>query len=241
MNLKDEIAKLVNLQEIDSRIYELSEEKDRKLPGELSELKDSFEHKKKELSSAEERLKDLQLQRKNKELDLNSKEENMRKAQGQLYQLKTNKEYQAKLNEITSSKADISLVEEELLRIMEDIESEKGKVEEEKKLSREEEKKYNSQEKTVKDKIREIEAQINDLKSKRKRCAEEVDAQILTKYEKLIKSRGGLAIVPVKNNNCGACYMNVNHQKVNEIKMYGKLVLCESCVRILYIPEDLEL
>jgi len=118
MNLKEELVKIVQLQEVDSNIYSLKQEKDIKKPAQLESIKVEFEEKKNELSAFEEKIKATQLKKKEKEIELASKEENLRKSQGQLYQLKTNKEYQAKLTEIGSLKADISIEEDDLLKIM---------------------------------------------------------------------------------------------------------------------------
>ena len=85
-----------------------------------------------------------------------------------------------------------------------------------------------------------IRDKIKNLEDKRKSFIGGIDKKTFAKYEQLLKTRQGLAIVPVNNNNCGYCYMRVTHQKINEIKMYKDLVFCENCVRILYIPEDIK-
>jgi len=238
MNLKEEIKKIVELQEIDSKIYQMREEKDSKLPQELKALKEEYEQKKQNLSTAEEKLKEIQLKKKDKEIDLASKEENAHKAQGQLYQLKTNKEYQAKLNEIESLKADISVAEEDLLKILDEVEASKKEQEVQKEKLAQEEKAFKDSEDTIKGRIKDLNAQINTLQEKRQRFTSNIDKKILEKYEQLLKTRQGLAIVPVEGENCGSCHMRVTHQKINEIKMFDNLVFCESCVRILYLPDD---
>lgn len=239
MNLKDEIRKLVQLQEIDTQIYNLREEKDVNKPRELEEIKRELEQSKQSFSISEEKVKELQLKRKNKELDLASKEENLKKAQAQLYQLKTNKEYQAKLTEIGSLKADISIVEDNVIKILDEIESAQKIFNQQKELLNQKEKEFKETDNRIKSQIKDIEAKIKNLEDKRNNFIKEIDHTVLSKYEKLLKSRHGLALVPVKNNNCGACHMIVTPQKINEIKMYNNLIFCESCVRILYIPEDI--
>jgi len=92
----------------------------------------------------------------------------------------------------------------------------------------------------LKEKISNIEAELELLRGKKSLIAKDIDQEILTKYEDLIKTRQGLAIVPIENSNCGACYMSITPQTINEIKMYLKPVLCGNCVRILYIMDDIE-
>lgn len=239
MGLKDEIRKIVQLQEIDTRVYALNRQKNKVLPDELTTVKENFEQRKQILSSFEEKVKEAQLKKKDKEIDLASKEENLLKYQGQLYQLKTNKEYQAKLSEIESLKADISLVEEDMLKIFDEIESEKSELVNQQSLLSKEEKTFKDKENEVLNQIKDADAQIKNLQDKRGILAKDIAKEVLSQYEQLLKTRGGLAIVPVKGHDCGACHLMVTHQKINEIKMYEHLVLCESCVRIFYIPEDI--
>jgi len=239
MNLKDEIRKLVELQDIDSRIYELTREKDVTKPVALKEISQSFEEKKEGLAEFEENLKTLQLKKKELEVELASKEETLRKSQGQLLQLKTNKEYQAKLTEIGSHKADISVAEEGLIKILDEVDLAKENFNQAKKTLAEEEKKFKQAEGKISEEIKDIEATLINLGDKRKRIADEIDKKVITSYENSLKKRGGLALAEVRGSNCSVCHMSLPHQKINDIKMYANLVFCENCVRILYISEDI--
>ena len=63
-----------------------------------------------------------------------------------------------------------------------------------------------------------------------------IDARLLSQYERILKSREGLALVPVMNNACGGCHMGLPPQVVNETQQHEKWIVCESCARILYWP-----
>jgi len=239
MNLKDEIRKIIQLQEIDLRIYHLRQELDTEKPEQLRKIKETFEQKKQGADEAEKKLKALQLRKKETELDLASKEENLRKYQGQLYQLKTNKEYQLKLTEISSLKADVSVAEENVLKILEETEFGKTELDRQKGLLKEEEENFKKEENVIREQIKDNQALLKNLEDKRSIAIKDVNKEILDKYERLLKTRNGLAIVPIKDNNCGACHLTVTHQEINQIKMYEELVYCNNCVRILYIPDDI--
>ncbi|UCG35312.1 MAG: hypothetical protein JSW17_00500 [Candidatus Omnitrophota bacterium] len=240
MGLKEELQKIVKLQEIDSQLYKLTHQKDVEKPSRLNETFTGLEEQKRTLATSKEKIQQLQLKKKDRELELQTKEEAVKKAQGELYQLKTNKEYQAKLNEIASHKADVSLLEEEVLKALEEIEGAEKELNQIQGARAEQEKKFKEEESTVATEIKEIDIQMKGLEDKRNIIAKDVNPKIFAKYEQLIKSRHGEAIAPIVNDNCGFCHMRVTPQTINEIKMYKDLVLCHSCVRILYIPEDLE-
>ncbi|MFA5271597.1 MAG: C4-type zinc ribbon domain-containing protein [Candidatus Omnitrophota bacterium] len=243
MDLKEEIRKLVELQKVDSEIYNLSLKKDSGIPEKLNSLKNEFEQKKKDFELSAETAKQLQLKKRQKELDLASKEDVIKKSQGQLFQLKSNKEYQAKLTEIASHKADASLLEEEVIKVLDEIEISDKKIKEDKNAFVEEEKNYKENEAALRRQLEDNDLKIKTFEEKKVILSKDVDKNILARYEKLIKTRSGLAVCAVDTNteDCGACHMRMTSQKINEIKMYNELALCENCVRILYIPEDFSL
>jgi len=77
--------------------------------------------------------------------------------QAQLYQLKTNKEYNVMLQQIQDSKADASLVEDKILEAMDKIDKAKLNVDAEKKKLLEEEKFFNEQKAKLENELKEIE------------------------------------------------------------------------------------
>jgi len=241
MNFKEELAKLVVLQEEDTLLYNSIQTIEKTIPEEIAELKDELKVSRSELTNAEEKLKGLQLVKKDKELTLAAKEEAIHKAQTQLYQLKTNKEYQAKLSEIESLKADISSCEELVLKALEGIEAAQADVNKASDAFKEVEQKFTDEISVLENKAKELNAEIEHKKEKRAGVTKDVDKKILEIYEKLLNKRGGVALAPISNGTCGACYMHVMPQIINSIKMYDELVFCPSCMRILYIHEDLSL
>ncbi len=82
----------------------------------------------------------------------------------------------------------------------------------------------------------ELEMRLKELGEKRKAYTPSVDAKLLSQYERILKSREGLALVPVMNGSCGGCHLELPPQAVNEIQMQEKVIICESCARILYWP-----
>jgi len=236
VDLKTQIIGLVNLQEVDSEIYALKNEKEAK-PIEIKAIQSSFEAKKLNLAQLETKSLDLQKQRKEKELDLGSKEEAAKKLQGQLYSLKTNKEYQIMLQQIQDAKADGELVEEKILILFEETDNVKKEIAQENIKIKEEEKAFLEQNKLIQIRIAEIDERLAVLESTRKQLTPGLDPKTFSQYERILNSRDGLAIVSVIDNSCAGCNMNVPPQVINLIRMYESIVTCEVCNRILYIRQ----
>lgn len=235
-SLKLQLSNLVKLQTVDSEIYVLRLEKSRK-PEEVKVLEASFEAKKASMVELEKKSLDLQKQRKDKEGELTAKDEAIKKLQGQLYSLKTNKEYQTMLQQIQDAKADYSLIEDKVLELFDAADNVKKEAEKEKERLKEEEKVFLAEKKKVDDNVREIDDRLVQLEAQRKQALQGIDPKILVQYERILSNRDGLAIVTVKGSSCGGCNMFVPPQVVNLIKMYEHIVTCEMCNRILYIDE----
>ena len=208
-------------------------------PALLNEIKEKFEAKKAALKELEDKAKAIQLDRKAKELDLKAKEDEIIKGNAQLSQLKTNKEYTAKLSEIETLKASKSIFEEKILASYDESDTINAKIEKEKVFIAEQEKAYLVQKKDIEESLKLLEDRVKVLAGQRNQLSPEVDKEILVRYEKILEKRSGVAIVPVQNEVCGGCYMNVTTHSVNQIKMHEKLIICEMCARILYLEDDL--
>lgn len=239
IKIKEETQKLVQLQEIDRQIFNLNKEKAEQ-PKILQGLQENFDSKKANLKALEENKQKQQMKQREDEIELGTREENIKKSQNQLGQLKTNKDYQIKLTEIESFKADKSIIEERILKIMDEIDVASKSIETEKEVLKTEEKKYSDEKNALLNRSKEIDAMLGDFQGKRKILSVSIHKRILEQYEHILHGKEGFAIVKVKDNSCYGCFMKVPHQVINEIKMHERLVTCEICSRILYLEEDLQ-
>lgn len=233
--ITEQIKILVELQKIDSEIFRLKKELGSH-PALQKDLEAAFEKKKAQTKAAEESLKAAQLQQKQKEGDLAQREEKILKLQGQLYQLKSNKEYSAMELEIKGLKADKSLLEEDILRLLDSVDAAKGALAKEKERLAGEEKRHLADVAELKKKSEALQAQIASEEEKRKTYTPNIEPRSLSQYERILKSRDGLALVPVIHNACGGCHLGLPPQVVNETQQSEKWIVCESCARILYWP-----
>ncbi len=227
---------LSELQKIDSQIYSLKEKKEI-MPQEIKALEAAFEEKKQKLLSLEKTSLDFQKQKKERELELAAKEEATKKLQGQLFALKTNKDYHTMLKQINDSKADASVIEDQILESFENIDKIKGQIEQEKQNLQQEEKAFQGQKTQVQEKIKEIDGQLTQLESQRNHTIPGITQNILAQYERVLSIREGQAIAGIKNSTCLGCHMSVSPQIINLVQMYENIVTCDVCNRILYIED----
>ncbi|MCX5712518.1 MAG: C4-type zinc ribbon domain-containing protein [Candidatus Omnitrophica bacterium] len=236
-DLKNQILSLTAIQKLDTEIYSLKAEKTA-APERLKTIEAAFEEKKQGLAALEKKLLDFQKTRKDRELELASKEEGVKKLQTQLYSLKTNKEYQTMLQQIADAKADGSVIEDKILLCFEEAEKVSKEIDKEKLRLKEEEMNSTEQKKVISDRSKIIDDRLAQLEAQRSQLVPQINAKIFAQYERILQNREGLAIVPVKDESCSGCNMAVPPQVVNLIKMYDRLVTCEVCNRILCIEEN---
>lgn len=237
LDLKEQLRNLLELQKVDTEIYNLVAEKQAK-PQEIKALDDAFQAKKQGLADLEKKSQDTQKQKKDRELELASKEEGTKKFQSQLYSLKTNKEYQTMLQQINDAKADSSVIEDQILALMDQLDQAKADTDKEKQALQQEENKCNQEKKKIEERVKEIDDRLAQLERQRNQIMPGLDKKILAQYERVLKNRDGLAIVSVKDNSCLGCNMFVPAQVINLIKMYERIITCEVCNRMLYINDE---
>lgn len=78
----------------------------------------------------------------------------------------------------------------------------------------------------------EVALKMKGLLGKRKEQAEKIDPPILTQYQKLLQSKGGLGIVKLNGNTCSGCKIGIDAGTVRQINS-GKLLKCPNCGRFL--------
>lgn len=234
VSIADQIKALVELQQLDGEIYQIRRRMEAK-PSEAAALKAEHQKAVQALQAVEAQYKALDLKRNQMEMDLGDKENQIRKLQGQLFQLKTNKEYTAMQKEIEGLKADKSVLEEEVLKVMEEADQMKGRFQSEREALKSKEGTLNAAVARMEEETRTLQNSIQQLHAQRKGLAPKVDRQILSRYERILEHHEGVALVPVRKQACGGCNMILPHQTINEIQMAERLITCESCARILYI------
>jgi predicted nucleic acid-binding Zn-ribbon protein len=233
--INDTIKVLTDLQEIDVKIHALEEEK-RKKPLVLEEEDKAVTILKEKLASLQSSHKDSRKEIDQKELFLKEKEDKVLKLNVQLNTIKTNKEYSTLQHEISGVKADMSVLEDEILgffsraeQIQKDTESAQKELEVALKKRDEVAKEVNAA-------VAEVDKALGELYVKRSEFAEKVPSGFMTIYEKIIAHTvNKTALAQVIEEVCQGCFMDVSPQEINELMRGKDIIRCRSCSRILYL------
>lgn len=234
--MADQLEILKKLQTLDGELYRLRRQQEEK-PKELERASAEAAAQDARLKDSEAALKTLQLTQKEKEVELQTKEANVKKLQGQLVQLKTNKEYSAMQREIDTLKSDNSLLEEAILKTLEAIDQATKERQESQRQAAECQQRLQAERGRVERELAAIGEQIAQLERSRQALLPDIPPQALATYERVLEIREGLALVPVMHESCGGCNRRLPPQVINQVYLKAELVTCEHCNRILYFDE----
>ncbi len=234
--MDQQLQTLINLQAIDTRIAALEADAAR-LPREIAAIHAAIEDARKQVETTRTQLDAARKEQRAKEKDLEVVQAKRSKNEARLYEVKTNKEYSAVLTEIEEIKQEKGRMEEEVLVLMEAQERLTGEIREAEARFKQREGEGRGQETTLKEQLRGIETDLAAVRTERKELATQLPAPILADYDRILRARAGLALVPVaKPNFCGACRMTITPQRLQELRAQSSLIPCESCGRYLYWP-----
>ena len=85
--------------------------------------------------------------------------------------------------------------------------------------------------------VNELKKALEDLENQQKELIPNLDAEIIFKFERIIKSKQK-GIVAVKGNVCDGCHMILPAQFANEVRNGDDIVFCPYCSRILFYQEQ---
>ena len=81
---------------------------------------------------------------------------------------------------------------------------------------------------------------LDSYQTERKSIETLISADLLPRYERVRKFRGGIGVAPAKDYMCDVCKVRMRPQVFQEIRKNDKIIPGEACQRILFDPESLD-
>ncbi|HEX9142688.1 MAG TPA: C4-type zinc ribbon domain-containing protein [Candidatus Binatia bacterium] len=237
--MRAQIEILASLQMVDREIREQNVIK-QGLKGELESAEKEILSKKQEIGSLNALCAEKEKVRQDKERLLQEEGKKAMDKRMRMNRIKNIKELQALQREIEQIRQGNSEQEEELIKILEEIEGLKANIKAKEDEMTKKQELWQQKQKAMEAQISGIERAVSEASLRRKRIAAQVTGDLITRYELIFARRGGTAVVEVAGGICQGCYMNIPPQLWNEIIKSEKVNLCPSCQRILYHKPALE-
>ncbi|MSN27059.1 MAG: hypothetical protein GJV46_14450 [Geobacter sp.] len=232
--MKKKLEMLEELQEVDQLIDSLKV-KQNGLHDELNEIAQSVDAAREELAAMQADLSQLELEKGELEVNHAAELENILRAETNMKEIKTNKEFQAVGREITAAKKQVSDIEELVLQKIAQIETLSADVAGKKSLL--DELTGNSSQRTAEKEleIKNIQNDIDADVARRETLTKEMPASLVKRFSALREQRRGQAVAIARNGHCLGCNMHLPPQLYNNLFKYEELLTCPHCQRILIL------
>ncbi len=234
--MNSELQGLVELQELDIKIGQI-QRKVGEVPDEIEGANLTLEESTRNLEQIQEQIDQAAKERRGLEGDVELLKEQLSKYKNQLMEVKTNREYQAMLHEISNAEGAIAAKEDEILEHMIRTDVLEQQAEQTQKQLKEKTAQVSARRRELESFVSESETQVTDFQNQRNLLEKQISQSLLEQYRRIATARDGVALVAVTDQSCQACNVRLRPQLFTEVKASLRIVTCESCNRILYYAD----
>ncbi|KAF0127212.1 MAG: Zn-ribbon protein [Elusimicrobia bacterium] len=236
---KESVKALIAVQELDLELDKLAAGL-AAVPARKAAEEAAFEAQKGALAAAKAELIRLQVEKKSKELLAAEKEEEIRKHQRDLNQIKSNEAYKALENEIAFASREKDEAETAVLELMERIDRAAA-------AEKAEQAAVNALASSLKGRLAAIDAEAADmgsradgLRARREALLGGMSADLLERYGFLRDRLRGLVVTEVSGQpgeklSCGGCHMRLRPQEEVDLLKPEGFAICGECRRLMYL------
>jgi len=193
------------------------------------------------LEAAKLRMRQLEADRKELELEVDTRKQQIEKYSLQQFQTKKNEEYRALTHEIDTCKDAIVKLDDQQLELMVQAEQAQNEATAASRVASQLKKEMDDQIRQLDEREQNLSKQLSELESNRDQLAESVEPRALARYQRLSSHKGENVVVGIAHGVCGGCHMKLPVQILVSCQGDQELVSCPNCGRILYYTHDMDL
>jgi uncharacterized protein len=232
----DEIRGLLILQDRDRRLLSLRKEL-AKLPQDEARARAKLAGDEAAVKKAHDEFLAVELKVKKIEMEAETRRTTIKRLRIQQFETKKNDEYNALGHEVTRYEKEVDQLETRELEAMEEVDSFRKKQKQAEEQLVASKKVVEADLATIKERHARIETQVAEVAAERAKLVLEVPEDHLPLYEKLMKSKDGMAIATLKGGKCTGCHMKVIASTGIAVQSGKEVTQCENCGRILAVDE----
>jgi predicted nucleic acid-binding Zn-ribbon protein len=188
-------------------------------------------------TAAQDDVKKAKVAADQKQLQLKTAEAKIKDLEAKLNACKTNREYQTLTEQIAADRMATKVLEDEILEALERVDALKptvpaaeGEVTAAKKSLDEAKAKVAAETGRLEGEVARVRAELDTVER-------DLPDDIRDKYVRIVKQKGADGMAPLDGQSCGGCFQQITGNMVSDL-MLGKIAVCRSCGRLLYVPES---
>ncbi len=190
------------------------------------------------LEAARKSLKDVRAQLKTRETQVQGMQAKTADLRVKLNAVKKQAEYDAIRNQIAHDNLAVSKLEDEILEGMTKIDDQAAALATLEAEVKKAEGDVAALKADIEAKAEGHKAQVKELETAIVEAEAVIPENLREQYRRNIKQRGADALAAVEGGACTGCYVSVTSQMLNELINVERMVFCQACGRILYLPDE---
>ena len=234
--MQDEVRALLILQDRDRRLLALAKDLE-KLPQDEARAKAKLAGDEAAVKKAHQALLDCELRVKKIELDAETRRTTIKRLKLQQFETRKNEEFVALGHEITRYEKDLDDFETTELEAMDEVDSLRGAQKTAETALARTRKLVDEDLAMIAQRHARMEADRIETLAERERLLGNVPESVIPLYNRLMKTKAGLAVAPLRDGKCEGCHMKLIASTVMKVQTGKEIAQCEDCGRILYIEE----
>jgi predicted nucleic acid-binding Zn-ribbon protein len=234
-----DLKHLIRLQSIDLHIQEVRSSID-KFPGISKALDAKLSEATAAVAAAQEKSKNNVATKKKLESEVTVFEAKISKYRDQMLAAKKNEEYRALQLEIEHAQAGIRGIEDSILALMMEAETSVSEIKAAEARLKEDQQSVNQERKLLEVEHQKDLSALEGYVKERAEIEALVSSDLLPRYERVRKFRGGIGISPARDYVCEVCQVRIRPQVFQEIRKNDQIIPCDACQRILYDPDNMD-
>lgn len=234
---REKLKALEELQKVDLKIRDLSAEAEQH-PARLRQIESERKEARAALDATRGKLADNERARRQNEQLLQIEKEKVRKWEARLNELKTPREYAALARELDIAKKTNQTADEELKRLAGEYDDLRKQVGTAEGAVAEKDAVVEREGEEIKGVLESVQAKMKELQEQRAGLVAQCDKALVSRYERIRKQRGGVAVVQVVGGTCKGCQRNIPPQMANNLLTSNEILSCPNCHRFIYAAEE---
>lgn len=236
--MSTDVDKLWDLQSVLSQLTERERLMAVK-PESFAAIDREYEEANAEKERLTEALEQISRERRRVDGELSDQQEQLKKYQGTLMQVKNQQQYAAAWKEIDGSRKHVKDLEDSVLKSMSESEGIQSQLDAQDAGHAELKARWDKAYAEWQSSLGDLKREAEKLKKQAHGIEEKIPQRLRDEFHKLFRQRQGVAVARVFSDSCSACRSRVRPALAQQLKR-GELIRCEGCHRILFLEKSME-
>ncbi len=234
--MQEDVRALLILQDRDRRLASLSRDLE-KLPQDEARAKAKLAGDEAAVAKAHKNLQEAELRVKKVEMDAGTRRTTISRLRNQQFETRKNEEFVALGHEITRYEKELDELETKELEAMEEVDQIRAALAASESAHSKTRTLIAEDLASIAQRRERMESEREDVAGQREKRAAAVPEDMMPLYIRLVKTKDGVAVAPLRDGKCEGCHMKVIASTVMKAQSGRELTQCENCGRILYMGE----